>query len=146
MYSLHFEAKREGTVLRGMNNDDDLYAAVSDALKDGDIKDSNEVTAEAPACPYETLEEILTRHRREIRQLNADTTALKKTATKGEKKKKKDILTKVAIMEDEMNKRHEEELKKHKPQPGDPDNVEAAVDEVSKSFSRSAKGIAMLIK
>ncbi|KAJ2964791.1 hypothetical protein NQZ79_g302 [Umbelopsis isabellina] len=118
-----------------MNNEEDLYTAVSDALKKGNIEEKNESTAEAPANPYETLEEILTRHRREIRQLNADTTALKKTATKGEKKKKKEILTKVATMEDELNKRHEEELKKHKPQPGDPDNVEAAADEEDDGIS-----------
>ncbi|KAG2183176.1 hypothetical protein INT43_006171 [Umbelopsis isabellina] len=132
---LHCVANVKVTIIRGMNNDEDLYKAVSDALKDNNVKENNGFTAEAHACPYETLEEILARHRREIRQLNADTTALKKTATKGEKKKKKDILTKVAIMEDELNKRHEEELRKHKLQPGDPDNVETAVDEEDDGIS-----------
>ncbi|KAM3581481.1 OTU protein [Umbelopsis sp. WA50703] len=118
-----------------MNNEEDLYTAVSDALKEGNDGDSKDSTTPDVICAYETLQEMLARHRREIRQLNAETTALKKTATKGEKKKKKEILTKVAIMDNELNARHEEELKKHKPQAGDPDNVESAVDEEDDGIS-----------
>jgi hypothetical protein len=40
-------------------------------------------------------------------------------------------------MDNELNARHEEELKKHKPQAGDPDNVESAVDEVSESITKA---------
>lgn len=105
--------------------DDDLREAVANALNNSNQSVDNESAANSSAESNETVDEILVRHRKEIRQLNAETTALKKTATKGEKKKKKEILAQIAQMEFDLNKRHEEELKKHKLQPGDPVNVEA---------------------
>lgn len=115
-----------------MHNDEELREAVTDALTETNENDTTGVTTGSNVDFNETLDEILARHRKEIRQLNAETTALKKTATKGEKKKKKEVLAQIAQMESEMNKKHEEELKNHKPQPGDPANVEAEdQDEVS---------------
>ncbi|CAO3658842.1 unnamed protein product [Umbelopsis vinacea] len=108
-----------------MHNDEELREAVTDALTETNENDTTGVTTGSNVDFNETLDEILARHRKEIRQLNAETTALKKTATKGEKKKKKEVLAQIAQMESEMNKKHEEELKNHKPQPGDPANVEA---------------------
>lgn len=108
-----------------MHNDEELREAVADALTKTNKNDTTGSTTGSNVDSNETLDEILVRHRKEIRQLNADTTALKKTATKGEKKKKKEVLAQIAQMESDMNKRHEEELKNHKPQPGDPANVEA---------------------
>jgi OTU domain-containing protein 6 len=108
-----------------MHNDEELREAVTDALTETNKNDTTGVTTGSNVDSNETLDEILVRHRKEIRQLNAETTALKKTATKGEKKKKKEVLAQIAQMESEMNKKHEEELKNHKPQPGDPANVEA---------------------
>ncbi|KAI9287444.1 hypothetical protein BC943DRAFT_319802 [Umbelopsis sp. AD052] len=107
-----------------MSNDDELREAVANALGNPE-EDTIGASTEVEAVPLgETLDEMLTRHRKEIRQLNAETTALKKTATKGEKKKKKEVLTQIAVMESEMNKRHEEELKQHQRVAGDPANVE----------------------
>jgi OTU domain-containing protein 6 len=108
-----------------MHNDEELREAVTDALTETNKNDTTGVTTGSNVDSNETLDEILVRHRKEIRQLNAETTALKKTATKGEKKKKKEVFAQIAQMESEMNKKHEEELKNHKPQPGDPANVEA---------------------
>jgi chlorite dismutase len=115
-----------------MSNDDELREAIASALENPE-EDTNTAIAEVEAAPLgETLDEMLTRHRKEIRQLNAETTALKKTATKGEKKKKKEVLTQIAVMESEMNKRHEDELRQHQPVAGDPANVEPEQeDEVS---------------
>ncbi|KAG2187345.1 hypothetical protein INT44_005031 [Umbelopsis vinacea] len=107
-----------------MSNDDELREAVANALGNPE-EDTIGASTEVEAVPLgETLDEMLTRHRKEIRQLNAETTALKKTATKGEKKKKKEVLTQIAVMESEMNKRHEEELRQHQRVAGDPANVE----------------------
>lgn len=107
-----------------MSNTDELREAVASALGNPE-EDNIAATSKVEAAPVgETLDEMLTRHRKEIRQLNAETTALKKTATKGEKKKKKEVLTQIAVMESEMNNRHEEELRQHQPVAGDPPNVE----------------------
>jgi len=115
-----------------MSNNDELREAVASALGNPEVN-TIAATSKVEAAPVgETLDEMLTRHRKEIRQLNAETTALKKTATKGEKKKKKEVLTQIAIMESEMNNRHEEELRQHQPVAGDPPNVEPEQeDEVS---------------
>jgi OTU domain-containing protein 6 len=59
----------------------------------------------------ETKEELLTRHRKEQRDLVNATTSLKKQATKGEKKKKKEILKQIETMETELKQRHAAELK-----------------------------------
>ncbi|KAK9381468.1 uncharacterized protein V2V93DRAFT_369306 [Kockiozyma suomiensis] len=50
----------------------------------------------------ETYEELLTRHRREQRDLIATTTSLKKSVTKGEKRKKKEITAKCEQMERDL--------------------------------------------
>lgn len=59
----------------------------------------------------ETEEEMLARHRKEVRDLTATTTGMKKQATKGEKKKKKEISKKIEEMEAELKHRHQSELK-----------------------------------
>lgn len=53
---------------------------------------------------------MLARHRKEVRDLTATVTGLKKSATKGEKKKKKEILQQVEIMERDQKERHKREL------------------------------------
>ncbi|KAK9237711.1 hypothetical protein V1525DRAFT_450264 [Lipomyces kononenkoae] len=58
----------------------------------------------------ETLDEILARHRKESRDLQAAVTSLKKSATKGEKRKKKEALAKCEQMEKDLKTRHEAEL------------------------------------
>src|SRR5436190_23950942 len=60
----------------------------------------------------ETFEELTLRHKKELKDLNAKTTALKKTATKGDKKRKKEVQNEIAKLEAELHKRQEEEVKK----------------------------------
>ncbi|KAG0376545.1 hypothetical protein BGX24_007595 [Mortierella sp. AD032] len=63
------------------------------------------------AVAIETLEELRTRHKKEQRDLTAKATALKKTATKGDKKKKKEVLAEVAQLEHGLNQQQESEEK-----------------------------------
>ncbi|KAK9447739.1 uncharacterized protein V1518DRAFT_420284 [Limtongia smithiae] len=67
-------------------------------------------TAALPAA-VEGLDELLARHRKEQRDLVAATTSLRKSATKGEKRKKKQVLEKCETMERELATRHAEELR-----------------------------------
>ncbi|KAK7207720.1 hypothetical protein BZA70DRAFT_272049 [Myxozyma melibiosi] len=54
----------------------------------------------------ETYEELQARHRKEQRELVATVTSLKKSATKGEKRKKKEVLAKCEQMERDLAARH----------------------------------------
>ncbi|KAK9368180.1 hypothetical protein V1509DRAFT_664708 [Lipomyces kononenkoae] len=63
-----------------------------------------------PAAGSETLVEILARHRKESRDLIATVTSLKKSATKGEKRKKKEVIARCEQMEKDLKTRHEAEL------------------------------------
>ncbi|KAJ3037822.1 OTU domain-containing protein 6A [Rhizophlyctis rosea] len=66
--------------------------------------------AEAPtAVAAETIEDVRARHRREVKELTGKVTALKKSVS-GDKKKKKEVTTQIALMEAELAQRHEAEL------------------------------------
>ncbi|CAG8626459.1 2240_t:CDS:2 [Diversispora eburnea] len=58
----------------------------------------------------ETLEEITLRHKKELKELNSQITALKKTATKGDKKRKKEVQIEVEKLEKEFRSRQQNEL------------------------------------
>jgi len=58
----------------------------------------------------DACDEIVQRHRKERKDLQGKIQALKKSATKGDKKKKKEVQEEIAKLESEMDKRHEEEL------------------------------------
>ncbi|KAJ1813350.1 OTU protein [Coemansia sp. RSA 2598] len=58
-----------------------------------------------------SLEELEARHRREKKDLSAKIMALKKTVTKGDKRKKKEVATEIALLEAEQNDRHGAEIK-----------------------------------
>ncbi|KAL1915720.1 uncharacterized protein VTP21DRAFT_6479 [Calcarisporiella thermophila] len=58
----------------------------------------------------ETLEELEARHRKELKELTAHITGLKKTATKGDKKKKKEVQAEIALLEASLRDRHQKEL------------------------------------
>ncbi|KAF9290911.1 OTU domain-containing protein 6B [Linnemannia elongata] len=66
---------------------------------------------ETVVAATETLEELRARHKKEQRDLTAKVTALKKTATKGDKKKKKEVLAEVAQMEHKLNQQQDTEEK-----------------------------------
>ncbi|KAF9121857.1 OTU domain-containing protein 6B [Mortierella sp. 14UC] len=79
----------------------------------------------------ETLEELRARHKKEQRDLTAKVTALKKTATKGDKKKKKEVLAEVAQLEHGLNQQQESEEKAWLAEHGSTggDNTQAAQEE-----------------
>jgi OTU domain-containing protein 6 len=57
------------------------------------------------------LETIQARHKKEIKSLTAQITALKKSATKGDKAKKKEVLAEIEKLEKETRDRHDRELR-----------------------------------
>uniref|UniRef100_A0A1B6CUT1 ubiquitinyl hydrolase 1 n=1 Tax=Clastoptera arizonana TaxID=38151 RepID=A0A1B6CUT1_9HEMI len=58
----------------------------------------------------ESSEEIIQRHKKEKKDLQGKIQALKKSATKGDKKKKKEVSEEIAHLENELEKKHEDEL------------------------------------
>ncbi|KAJ1854059.1 OTU protein, partial [Coemansia sp. RSA 486] len=62
--------------------------------------------------PDSSLEELEARHRREKKDLAAKLMALKKTVTKGDKRKKKEVAAEIALLEAELNDRHAAEVKR----------------------------------
>jgi len=54
--------------------------------------------------------DIVLRHRKEKKELQCKIQSLKKSASKGDKKKKKEVLDEIAKIESELTKRHSEEL------------------------------------
>jgi OTU domain-containing protein 6 len=66
----------------------------------------------------EDLETLQARHKKEQKALVAQTTSLKKTVTKGEKSKRKEVLAEIQRLEDDLKERHQRELSElqNKPQ------------------------------
>ena len=58
----------------------------------------------------ESRDEILTRHRREVKECIAGNTALKKAVAKSDKQKRKQVVAEIALRDAILAKRHEEEL------------------------------------
>ncbi|KAG0304655.1 hypothetical protein BGZ98_005227 [Dissophora globulifera] len=65
--------------------------------------------AATTTTPAESYEELKARHKKEQRDLTARVTALKKTATKGDKKKKKEVAAEVAQLEHDLNQQQDKE-------------------------------------
>lgn len=57
-------------------------------------------------------DDLVLRHKKERKELQAKIQVLKKTAGKGDKKKKKEILEEIARLESDLEKRHADELAK----------------------------------
>lgn len=55
-------------------------------------------------------EELLARQKKERKELQAKIQALKKTASKGDKKKKKEVLEEIVRLESDLDKKHADEL------------------------------------
>ena len=68
-------------------------------------------TEQQPQNPLqkETQDELEARHRKERKNSQAKLTAMKKTATKGDKKKKKEVQTEATLLESELTARQERE-------------------------------------
>jgi OTU domain-containing protein 6 len=62
----------------------------------------------------EDLESLVARHKKEQKALVSQITSLKKTVTKGEKAKRKEVLLEVDRLEKELNERHQQELQQIK--------------------------------
>jgi OTU domain-containing protein 6 len=62
----------------------------------------------------EDLDSLLSRHKKEQKALVSQITSLKKTVTKGEKAKRKEVLTEVDRLEKEQKNRHQHELEQLK--------------------------------
>ncbi|XP_014247943.1 OTU domain-containing protein 6B [Cimex lectularius] len=56
------------------------------------------------------MEEVIQRHRKEKKDLQSKIQALKKTAVKGDKKKKKEVQDEILKLENDLDKKHNEEL------------------------------------
>nr|ACO15089.1 OTU domain-containing protein 6B [Caligus clemensi] len=69
------------------------------------MSDSEECREENP------LEVIKSRHRKEKKELQGQIQGLKKSSTKGDKKKRKEVLEEIASLEKNLELRHEKELK-----------------------------------
>ncbi|KAJ2014544.1 OTU domain-containing protein 6B, partial [Coemansia sp. S610] len=57
-----------------------------------------------------TLEDLELRHRKESKDLLAKVTALKKTVSKGDKRKKKEVAADIAALEAQQSERHAAEI------------------------------------
>jgi OTU domain-containing protein 6 len=77
------------------------------------MSDLEDIPAETPLSPDEA---IIRRHRREKKELQGKILALKKTVTKNDKKKKKELAEEIAKMEEDLETRHKAELDAFRPQ------------------------------
>ncbi|KAF9148269.1 OTU domain-containing protein 6B [Linnemannia schmuckeri] len=80
-------------------------------MDQGQTTAADQQQQETVVATAETLEELRARHKKEQRDLTAKVTALKKTATKGDKKKKKEVLAEVAQLEHNLNQQQDTEEK-----------------------------------
>ena len=78
---------------------------------------------------------LLARHKREQKALVSQITSLKKTVTKGEKSKRKEVLAEVERLENELKERHQRELNEAKG-PG-----EVSKDGVPANFANGKESI-----
>lgn len=79
-----------------------------------------------------STENVLTLHRKEKKELQAKIQALKKTATKSDKKKKKEVADQIQQLEDELSARHAQELAAICSEPSEnncPDTEQIAIGE-----------------
>lgn len=81
----------------------------------------------APA-PAESHDELKARHKKEQKDLQAKVTGLKKTATKGDKKKKKEVLAEVAQLESSLKMQQDQQEKDWIQANGDP-NASSQADQ-----------------
>lgn len=66
--------------------------------------------AESVSVVVESMEQLEARQRRELKTLQSEITRLKKSATKGDKKRKKEVMDEIAQLESSIATRHEQEM------------------------------------
>ncbi|XP_027077468.1 OVARIAN TUMOR DOMAIN-containing deubiquitinating enzyme 5 isoform X2 [Coffea arabica] len=104
-------------------------------------KPSEEILEDTPVKKEESLEEMLSRHRKEISQLQNKEVGMKKAAAKGskaeQKAKKKEVEQEISNLSAKLKERHAEELasagygSSNKKDKGDLDNLVKAIAGVS---------------
>lgn len=82
----------------------------------------------------EDKESLDVRHKKEKKDLQGKIQNLKKSATKGDKKKKKEVTEEIALLEQELKKKHDEELAQFK-EPEDSSATEHEVAEAMESVT-----------
>ncbi|CAG8520311.1 2137_t:CDS:10 [Ambispora leptoticha] len=87
----------------------------------------------------ETFDQLQVRHKKELKDLVARTTSLKKTATKGDKKRKKEVQAEIIKLEAELHARHELEVKKHKVSIENNDNDNNAIATSEEYFEKNSE-------
>nr|XP_018914806.1 PREDICTED: OTU domain-containing protein 6B [Bemisia tabaci]XP_018914807.1 PREDICTED: OTU domain-containing protein 6B [Bemisia tabaci] len=75
-------------------------------------------------------EALLQKHRKERKDLQAKITSLKKSITKGDKKKRKDVLEQIAELETALNTQQEEELAALKPNKKEDSTVQVITESI----------------
>ncbi|KAL5277108.1 OTUD6B family protein [Megaselia abdita] len=81
----------------------------------------------------ETEEDIISRHRKEKKDLQAKIQSLKKSATKGDKKKRKEVLEEIAKLEIDSEKKHSEELNNFNNSKNKEEVIENSAPEIEKT-------------
>lgn len=76
-------------------------------------------------------EAVLQRHRKERKELQSKVQALKKTAIKGDKKKKKEVQEEISKLEAEMDKLHASELNNLNGVPGQPNSPDNNISDAT---------------
>jgi OTU domain-containing protein 6 len=74
------------------------------------------------------LEALLARHKKEQKTLIAQITSLKKTVTKGEKAKRKEVLSEVQRLEQDLKERHRQELSEFQANTNAPDESVTSIE------------------
>jgi OTU domain-containing protein 6 len=96
----------------------------------------------------EDLTSLQARHKREQKELVAQITSLKKTATKGDKSKRKEVLAGVQVLESHLKERHEREMAIFRTQQADPvyskDLDEAGGNQVSEADLETVSNVASI--
>ncbi|CAG8463769.1 2626_t:CDS:2 [Ambispora gerdemannii] len=89
-----------------------------------EVHDTSILLSESQQLPAkkETFDQLQARHKKELKDLVARTTSLKKTATKGDKKRRKEVQAEIVKLETELHARHELEIKIHKDTHSPPSN------------------------
>ncbi len=80
------------------------------------------------SSPLETLEK---QHRKERKELQAKIQALKKSVSKGDKKKKKEVTEESAKLEADLDRKHQEEREQLEKDQGDVEEVIVKVSQTS---------------
>ncbi|KAJ1962413.1 OTU protein, partial [Dipsacomyces acuminosporus] len=82
-----------------------------------------------------TTEELEARHRKEQKELAAKLMALKKSVSKGDKRKKKEVAAEIAVLESQLNERQEAESKQLKE--SNPASTEDASDNIASAATHA---------